>query len=114
MSGEPLKVKQSIPLHLVHEGTEDEKSKSNDNDRPGRILCAVSHTTITIQPTIGIKNTWQVMRKSVYKELSKHTMTCQFYAEEIQGKGCRGTDQVKEWVRGKWECDGQGVQSYLP
>ena len=97
MSGEPLKLKQLIPLHLVHEGAEDgnPKSKSKDDGITGRILCAVSHKTITTQPTIVIKNTGQVMLKSVYKELAQPTMTC-----PITGKKFKEKD-VLELIKGK-------------
>jgi nitric oxide synthase-interacting protein len=72
MSVQPLKLKQLIPLNLLHEG-DDTKSKGT-----GKVLCAVSsHKQITTQlPTICIKSTGQVMLKSVYEELAKPTMVC--------------------------------------
>ena len=98
-SGEPLKLKQLIPLHLVREGEEDGKkqsSKSNkDGEATGRILCCVSHKTITTQPTIVIKNTGQVMLKSVYNDLAKPTMTC-----PITGKKFKDKD-VLDLIKGK-------------
>lgn len=98
MSGEPLKLKQLIPLHLVREGAEDGKKKkkySDDSTTTGRVLCAVSHKTITTQPTIAIRNTGQVMLKSVYLELAKPTMTC-----PITGKKFKEKD-VLELIKGK-------------
>jgi hypothetical protein len=71
MSGQQLKLKQLIPLHLLHEG-DDTKSKG-----AGKVLCAVLHKQITTQlPTICIKSTGKVMLKSVYEELAKPTMVC--------------------------------------
>jgi len=93
MSGEPLKLKQLIPLHLVREGAEDGQAKSKDIT--GRILCAVSHKTITTQPTIVITKTGQVMLKSVYTELAKPDMTC-----PITGKKFKEKD-VLELIKGK-------------
>ncbi len=77
-SGEPLKLKQLIPLHLVHEGEAEgvDFNTSESGSNSGRILCAVSHKTITTQPTIALKNTGHVMLQSVYEELAKPTMTC--------------------------------------
>ena len=91
-SGEPLKLKQLIPLHLVHEGEEEGiDSKANNkgggsNDSGGRILCAVSHKTITTQPTIALKNTGYVMLQSVYDELAKPTMTCPVTGRKFKEK----------------------------
>lgn len=97
MSGEPLKLKQLIPLHLVREGNEDNKSKRGvgSGESTGRILCAVSHKTITTQPTIVIAKTGQVMLKSVYDELAKPTMTC-----PVTGKKFKEKDVV-ELIKGK-------------
>ena len=89
MSGGPLRLKQLIPLHLVHEET----AAGGGND--GRVLCAVSHKAITTQNTIVIKNTGQVMLKSVYKELAVPTMTC-----PVTGRKFREKD-VLELVRGR-------------
>jgi nitric oxide synthase-interacting protein len=89
MSGEPLKLKQLIPLNLVREGDEDGKSKKSgnkDSNTTGRILCAVSHKTITTQPTIVIKNTGQVMLKSVYKELAQPEMVCPITGKKFKEK----------------------------
>jgi len=95
MSGEPLKLKQLIPLHLVREGNEDGKQSKSNKEATGRILCAVSHKTITTQPTIAIAKTGQVMLKSVYKELAEPDMTC-----PITGKKFKQKD-VLELVKGK-------------
>eukprot|EP00578_Thalassiosira_sp_NH16_P026547 CAMPEP_0181087220 /NCGR_PEP_ID=MMETSP1071-20121207/6159_1 /TAXON_ID=35127 /ORGANISM="Thalassiosira sp., Strain NH16" /LENGTH=319 /DNA_ID=CAMNT_0023169099 /DNA_START=109 /DNA_END=1069 /DNA_ORIENTATION=+ len=93
MSGEPLKLKQLIPLHLVREGMEG--GRNGDGGGTGRILCAVSHKTITTQPTIVIKNTGQVMLKSVYEELAKPEMRCPVTAKKFREK------DVLELIKGK-------------
>ena len=87
-SGEPLKLKQLIPLHLVHEGEEEgvDFIKSGSGSNSGRILCAVSHKTITTQPTIALKNTGHVMLQSVYEELAKPTMTCPITGRKFKEK----------------------------
>lgn len=96
MSGEPLKLKQLIPLHLVHEGAEDATKDGRKRDgATGRILCAVSHKTLTTQPTVAIKRTGQVMLKSVYEELAKPTMTC-----PVTGKKFKEKD-VLELIKGR-------------
>jgi len=78
MSGEPLKLKQLIPLYLVHE--QDEGIK-NDG---GRVLCSVSHKRITTQETVAVKG--QVMLKTVFNELAKPTMTCPVTGKKFKGK----------------------------
>ena len=88
MSGGPLKLKQLIPLHFLHEA-----ATGGGND--GRVLCAVSHKAITTQTTIVIKNTGQVMLKAVYEELAAPTMTC-----PVTGRKFRNKD-VLELVRGR-------------
>ncbi|KAL9180704.1 hypothetical protein ACHAXT_011157 [Thalassiosira profunda] len=92
MSGAPLKLKQLIPLHLVREGDEDGKSSKEST---GRILCAVSHKTITTQPTVAIAKTGQVMLESVYKELAEPTMQC-----PVTGKKFKEKDVI-ELIKGK-------------
>jgi nitric oxide synthase-interacting protein len=62
MSGEPLKLKQLIPLHLHRE--------------KDRVLCSVSQKQITTQPVVCIRTSGQVMLKSVYEELAKPSMVC--------------------------------------
>eukprot|EP00579_Thalassiosira_antarctica_P004433 CAMPEP_0201881066 /NCGR_PEP_ID=MMETSP0902-20130614/11478_1 /ASSEMBLY_ACC=CAM_ASM_000551 /TAXON_ID=420261 /ORGANISM="Thalassiosira antarctica, Strain CCMP982" /LENGTH=339 /DNA_ID=CAMNT_0048409193 /DNA_START=30 /DNA_END=1049 /DNA_ORIENTATION=- len=100
-SDTPLKLKQLIPLHLVHEGAEDGGANSSNSrgskatSRTGRILCAVSHKTITTQPTIAIRTSGQIMLKSVYDELAKPTMTC-----PVTGKKFKEKD-VLELIKGK-------------
>jgi nitric oxide synthase-interacting protein len=97
MSGDPLKLKQLIPLHLVREGGEDAKNrgKGSSGAVTGKVLCAVSHKAITTQPTIAIKNTGQVMLKSVFNELAKPTMTCPVTAKKFKEK------DVVELIKGK-------------
>lgn len=101
MSGAPLRLKQLIPLHLVREGAEDATARSGKRGRSdggngtGRILCAVSHKTLTTQPTVAIKNSGQVMLKSVFDELAKPTMTC-----PVTGKRFKEKD-VLELIKGR-------------
>lgn len=76
MSGEPLRLKQLIPLHLIHE--KSGKSIS------GKVLCAVSHKQITTQPAVVIKPSGQVMLKSVYEEFAKPTMECPITSKKIK------------------------------
>lgn len=80
MSGAPLRLKQLIPLHLVHEdATENDGSSQRgrgSDSGAGRVMCAVSLKTITTQPAVVIKNTGQVMLASVYEDLAKPTMVC--------------------------------------
>ncbi|KAL3780490.1 hypothetical protein HJC23_012575 [Cyclotella cryptica] len=94
MSGEPLKLKQLIPLHLIREGDE-EKSSSKGNSSTGKVLCAVSHKQITTQPTVCIKATGQVMLKSVYEELAKPSMVCPVTSKKFK------EGDVLELIRGK-------------
>ena len=90
MSGEPLRLKQLIPLHLVHE---EGGAATGGND--GRVLCAVSHKAITTQPAIVIKSTGHVMLKSVYEELAVPTMTCPVTGRKFKEK------DVLELARGR-------------
>ena len=57
-SGEPLRLKDLIPLDLKKDG---------DNN----VLCCVTGKTISTQPVIAIKKTRQVMLQSVYDDLVK-------------------------------------------
>ncbi|KAL7518341.1 hypothetical protein ACHAWX_003182 [Stephanocyclus meneghinianus] len=94
MTGEPLKLKQLIPLHLIREG-DGEKSSSKANSSTGKVLCAVSHKQITTQPTVCIKTTGQVMLKSVYEELAKPNMVCPVTSKKFK------EGDVLELIRGK-------------
>jgi nitric oxide synthase-interacting protein len=96
MSGEPLRLKQLITLNLVHETSSAGASRGGGNDGGGdRVVCAVSHKAITTQCVVAIKNTGQVMLKSVYGELAYPTMTC-----PVTGKKFKEKD-VLELVRGR-------------
>ena len=72
-----------------------EGGRNGDGGGTGRILCAVSHKTITTQPTIVIKNSGQVMLKSVYEELAKPEMRCPVTAKKFREK------DVLELIKGK-------------
>lgn len=96
MSGEPLRLKQLIPLNLVHETSSAGASGGVGNDGGcDRVVCAVSHKAITTQCIVAIKSTGQVMLKSVYDELAHPTMTC-----PVTGKKFKEKD-VLELVRGR-------------
>lgn len=81
MSGQPLKLKQLIPLRLTR-----------DKDR---VLCSVSHKQITTQPTVVIKPSGAVMLKSIYEELAKPEMVCPVTSKKFKEK------DVVELVSGK-------------
>ncbi|KAL7463618.1 hypothetical protein ACHAXS_003978 [Conticribra weissflogii] len=83
MSGNPLKLKQLIPLRLMREVQDDKKAKGAD---PGRVLCAVSGKVITTQAAVAIRSSGQVMLKSVYDELAKATMTCPVTGKKFKEK----------------------------
>ncbi|KAL7496300.1 hypothetical protein ACHAWT_007412 [Skeletonema menzelii] len=89
MSGEPLKLKQLIPIHLVHE--QDEGISNNGE----RVLCSVSHKRITTQDAVAIKSSGQVMLKSVFDELAKPSMIC-----PVTGKKFKDKDVIS-LVKGK-------------
>lgn len=93
MSKNPLKLKSLIPIHLVHEGDEDGKAKKGD--ATGKILCGVSHKAITTQPAVLIKNSGQIMLKSVYEELAKPDMVCPVTSKKFKEK------DVIELVKGR-------------
>lgn len=80
MSGEPLKLKQLIPIHLVHE--QNERISNNGE----RVLCSVSQKRITTQDAVAIKSSGQVMLKSVFDELAKPTMTCPVTGKKFKEK----------------------------
>ncbi len=80
MSGEPLKLKQLIPIHLVHE--QNERISNNGE----RVLCSVSQKRITTQDAVAIKSSGQVMLKSVFDELAKPTMTCPVTGKKFKDK----------------------------
>lgn len=93
MSKNPLKLKSLIPIHLVREGDEDGKAKKGDFT--GRILCGVSHKAITTQPAVLIKNSGQIMLKTVYEDLAKPDMVC-----PVTGKKFKEKDVI-ELVKGR-------------
>lgn len=74
MSGEPLKLKQLIPINLNYE------------KEGGGVLCSVSHKRITTQPAVVIRNSGQVMLKSVFDELAKPSMTCPITGKKFKDK----------------------------
>lgn len=67
MSGEPLRLKDLIPIKLIREN-----SHENDKVNPqGKCVCAVSNKTITTQEVVAIKKTGVVMLKDVYDDVVK-------------------------------------------
>ena len=87
MSGNPLKLKQLIPLHLLH----DKQGKGTN----GKVLCALSQKQITTQPAVCIKPSGQVILKSVYEELVKPDMVCPISSKKLKD------GDVVELVSGK-------------
>lgn len=87
MSGLPLKLKQLIPLHLLH----DKEGKGTNS----KVLCALSHKQITTQPAVCIKPSGQVILKSVYEELVKPDMVCPISSKKLK------VSDVVELVSGK-------------
>lgn len=87
MSGNPLKLKQLIPLHLIREGDDDKSSKGkNSGNDMGKVLCAVSGKTITNHSVVAIRTSGQVMIRSVYEELARPTMTCPVTGKKFKEK----------------------------
>mmetsp|Transcript_15283 Transcript_15283/g.21953 ORF Transcript_15283/g.21953 Transcript_15283/m.21953 type:complete len:107 (-) Transcript_15283:143-463(-) len=78
MSGNPLRLKDLTPLHLIREPP---LSSSE-----GKVVCAVSNKAITTQPVVAIKSTGQVMLQSCYDELVKPTMTCPITGKKLKEK----------------------------
>jgi len=82
MSGEPLRLKQLVPLHLVYEGDNNSSSldnkKSSDSTQQskknrGGVICSVSHKVITTQPIIALHG--HVMLKEMYDKYALPTLT---------------------------------------
>eukprot|EP00658_Telonema_sp_P-2_P021383 TRINITY_DN18517_c0_g1_i2.p1 TRINITY_DN18517_c0_g1~~TRINITY_DN18517_c0_g1_i2.p1 ORF type:complete len:350 (-),score=77.48 TRINITY_DN18517_c0_g1_i2:91-1140(-) len=66
MSGDPLKLKDLIPLNLEEDPETDTKT----------FVCAVTKKELKHQPVVCIKSTGQVMLKKVYEECAKPEMKC--------------------------------------
>jgi len=123
MSGEPLRLKQLVPLHLSYEGGgsssnsneyDDTKSSSssssvsltNNADRRrqqqqqqqskkgGSVICSVSHKAITTQPIIALHG--HVMLRDVYERYALPTLTC-----PITGRKFNVKKDVIELVAGR-------------
>lgn len=119
MSGESLRLKQLIPLHLLYEGDgssnsneydDDTKSSSssvsltNNTDRRrqqqqqskkrGGVICSVSHKVITTQPIIALHG--HVMLRDMYEQYALPTLTC-----PITGRKFNVRKDVIELVAGR-------------
>eukprot|EP01038_Epipyxis_sp_PR26KG_P014374 gene14374-19279_t len=68
-SGQPIRAKDLLPIHLERENSEDSSSIV-------RYICPVSRKTITNQKVIFIKSTGAVMLATVAEDLAYPTMTC--------------------------------------
>lgn len=80
MSGEPLKLKDLIPLTLNVDTDADEKT----------FLCSVSKKELKHQDVVLIKSTGQVMLKKVYEECAKPDMQC-----PVTGKTFKASDVLE-------------------
>mmetsp|Transcript_57408 Transcript_57408/g.171241 ORF Transcript_57408/g.171241 Transcript_57408/m.171241 type:complete len:289 (-) Transcript_57408:40-906(-) len=76
MSGNPLRLKDLIPLDLAREG----------EGRKGKVVCAVSGKAITTQRAIVIKKTGKVMLYDMYEKLAKPSMTCPATGKKFKQK----------------------------
>mmetsp|Transcript_2148 Transcript_2148/g.2577 ORF Transcript_2148/g.2577 Transcript_2148/m.2577 type:complete len:293 (-) Transcript_2148:4211-5089(-) len=77
MSGEPLRLKNLIPIKL-------QRDESNTLDP--KCLCAVSNKAITTQSVIVIKKTGIVILKDVYDKIVKPSMVCPITGKKIKEK----------------------------
>lgn len=113
MSGEPLRLKQLMPLHLMYEGDcsnsneDDEKASSsssssvvsittNNTDTHhstkkrgggmmgGRVICSVSHKVITTQPIIALHG--HVMLRDMYTQYALPTLICPITGRKVNVK----------------------------
>lgn len=76
MSGNPLRLKDLIPIELDRE----------ESTNKGKVVCAVSGKAITTQQVVAIKKTRQVMLLDVYEKLAKPTMTCPIKGKKFKEK----------------------------
>jgi nitric oxide synthase-interacting protein len=79
-SGEPLRLKDLQPLSF---------ERSSD----GKVLCAISHKTITTQPVVAMKE--HVVLEEVYDKLVKATMTCPVTGKKLKEKNIRRLQKGK-------------------
>jgi nitric oxide synthase-interacting protein len=92
MSGEPLRLKQLVPLHLSYEG---DGSSSNSNAKSSSsVICSVSHKVITTQPIIALRG--HVMLRDMYERYALPTLTC-----PITGRKFNVKKDVIELVAGR-------------
>lgn len=95
MSGEPLRLKQLIPLHLLYEGDDDVSSYEHDKkSKRGSVICSVSHKVITTQPIIALHG--HVMLKDMYTQYALPTLIC-----PITGRKFNVKKDVIELVAGR-------------
>jgi nitric oxide synthase-interacting protein len=104
MSGQPLRLKDLIPITLLREECQDGNTNStfSSHNPKGKCICAVSKKTITTQEVVAIKKTGVVMLKDVYETVVKRsssngkTMIC-----PITGKPFKEDKDLMELVKGK-------------
>lgn len=82
MSGDPLRLKDLIPIKLQRE------AKGNGGSEVGKCICAVSAKAITTQPVVAIKKSGIVILKEVYDKVVKTSkgMTCPITGTKIKEK----------------------------
>jgi nitric oxide synthase-interacting protein len=79
-SGEPLRLK-------------DLQSLSFERSSDGKVLCAVSHKTITTQPVVAMKE--HVVLEDVFDKLVKDTMVCPITGKKLKKKNIRRLQKGK-------------------
>lgn len=98
MSGQPLRLKDLIPITLMREDNNNSRNNNNSNNKQ-KCICAVSKKTITSQKVVAIKKTGVVMLKDVYDTIVKTAngkgMVC-----PMTGKSFKEKDLL-ELVKGK-------------
>jgi len=85
MSGNPLRLKDLVPIQLNRENDGNEKAGGN-----GKCICAVSNKAITTQPVVVIKKSGVVLLKDVYDSVVKgkkgKSMVCPITGEKFKEK----------------------------
>lgn len=76
MSGNPLRLKDLVPLELNREGLRGK----------GQAVCAVSSKAITTQRAVVLKKTGQILLHDVYLKLAKPSMTCPVTGKKFKEK----------------------------
>lgn len=101
MSGQPLRLKDLIPITLIREETavDSKRAQKSNHSQEGKCICAVSKKNITTQEVVAIKKSGVVMLKDVYETVVK-TQNGKGMICPITGKTFKEKD-VLELVKGK-------------